>query len=317
MNWIVRLDVILLAFMLAYVVIVVTRVSYRARLTHRAGEIDSAGRSKLAALLSTDLGSLKAIASGAPYLGLAGTCPGIMTAIVFGGNMGNSTFQAMLGARVAAALVTTAAGILVAVPATFSYNYLCTLKDTLEREVSRDPSAQINRYRQSTPKHALTKQFSQLPAFALIAAPCMAAVVLVYSSFSAPREATGFGIELAPPRCAPNSIDRQIVLHITDEGNLFLNTEQQDWNSLASLLSGIYSLRAERTLYLTVDDGVPFQTVADFLDIVENVPATTTPEAVVNEVRKLDIRVKLITPAVVNAQCPTLIMTASHGRTPR
>lgn len=317
MNWIVRLDVIVLGLMLACVIVIVGRVCWRRHYALRAGQIDSATGSQLAALLSTDLGSLKAIASGAPYLGLAGTCPGIMSAIVFGGNMDNSTFQAMLGARVAAALVTTAAGILVAVPATFSYNYLCTLKDSLQLEASSNPPAHINRYRQSTPRRALTKRFSQLPSFAMIAAPCMAAVVLVYSSFSAPRGATGLDIELAPVRCQVDSIDRPIVLHITDDGKLFLNTEQQDWNSLAGLLSDVYRTRARRRLYLIVEDGVAFETVADVLDIVENIPITETPQAVDLEVEKLDIRVQLITPAVIRSQCPALVVTASGLRATR
>jgi len=314
-NWIVRLDIILLGILLACVVVIVARTGWRCHHA-RAGQIDGSSRSKLLARLSTDLGSLKAIASGAPYLGLAGTCPGIMSAIMFGGNMENSTFQAMLGARVAAALVTTAAGILVAIPATVSYNLICTLKDSLDLEVSCDPCSQTNGYRQSVPRRASTKQFSQLPSFSMIAATCMAVLVLVYSSSSPPREATGFGIELAPARCEHDGF-RQIVLHLTDEDKLFFATEQLEWNKLAGLLSQIYSVRAQRTLYLTVDDSVPFQTVADFLDIVENVPATTTATHVGNEGRKLDIRVKLITPAVVDAQCPTLIMRASHGRTPK
>src|ERR1700730_11924848 len=85
MNWVVRLDVIVLALMLAGVVAVVTRISYRYLVARRVREIDSASRRKLAAVLSIEVGSLKAIASSAPYLGLAGTCVGIMSSLGFGG----------------------------------------------------------------------------------------------------------------------------------------------------------------------------------------------------------------------------------------
>jgi biopolymer transport protein ExbD len=313
MNWITRLDVIVLALMLAYVVVVVIHVSYRCHLARRERGIDSASRSKLAAVLSIELGSLKAIASSAPYLGLAGTCVGILSAYRFSGTveMETNTLLVMMAAKMAAPLVTTAAGILVAVPAICSYNYLCTRKDLFESKVSNDPPAQIRRYRQGTRRLALTKRFSQLPAFALIAAPGLAALVAVYTPYFAPLEPTGLEVDLDSTRCEHDGNDRLIVLHMTDAGKLFLNTEQEDWDSLAGRLSKIYSVRAHRTLYLLADDGVSFQTVADALDIVENIPATVGPQAVGTEVDKLYITVRLLTPRASNTRCPQPVGTGS------
>ncbi len=320
MNWITRLDVIVLALMLAYVVVVVIHVSYRCHLARREREIDSASRSKLAAVLSIELGGLKAIAAGAPYLGLAGTCVGILSAYRFSGTveMETNTFLVMMAAKMAAPLVTTAAGILVAVPAICSYNYLCTRKDLFESKVSNDPPAQIRRYRQGTRRLALTKRFSQLPAFALIAAPGLAVLVAVYTPYFAPREATGFRVELASVRCDYDGDDRLIVLHITDAGKLFINQTQEDWNSLPVRLSEIYGIRVHRALYLLADDGVPFQTVADALDIAENIPATVGPRSVGTEMDRLDITVLLLTPRAeyeLNAHCllePVAIGSSHH-----
>ena len=148
MNWIVRLDIIVLALMFIGVVIVITRISYRYLIARRVREIDTASRRQLAAVLHLELGSLKAIASSAPYLGLAGVCVGIMSTLGFGGAMEKNTFLTMLGANMAAALATTAAGILVAIPATCSYNYLCGRKDLLEGEVSDSAPAHLGGYRQ-------------------------------------------------------------------------------------------------------------------------------------------------------------------------
>jgi len=306
MNWVVRLDVIVLALMLAGVVVVVARISYRYYLARRGREIDSASRRKLAAVLSIELGSLKAIASSAPYLGLAGTCVGIMSSLGFGGDMEKNTFLTMVAANMAASLAATAAGILVAVPATCSYNYLCTRIDLLERELSNDPPAQISRYRQGTQRLGLTKRFSQLPAFALIAAPGLAALVSLYTPYFAPREPTGLELELASTRCEHDGNDRLIVLHITDAGKLFLNTEREDWNGLSGRLSEIYSVRVHRTLYLVADDGVPFQTVGDALDIVENAPVAVGPQTAGMRMDKLDITVRLVTQRALNARCPNL-----------
>ena len=63
--------------------------------------------------------------SGAPFLGLLGTVWGVMSA--FGGiaqaPQGAATLQAM-APGVAAALITTVAGLLVAIPSMFGYNWL-------------------------------------------------------------------------------------------------------------------------------------------------------------------------------------------------
>jgi len=318
MNWIVRLDVIVLALMLAYVVVVVTRISCRYRVARRAREIDSASRRKLAALLSFDVGGLKSMASTAPYIGLAGTCVGIMSALGFGGiAMEKNAALALISSRIAVALVTTAAGIVVAVPATCSHNYLRTRMDFLESELSDDPPAQISRYRQGTGRLGLTKRFSQLPVFALIAAPGLAALVAVHTPYFAPREPTGLELELASTCREFDGNDRLIVLHITDAGKLFLNQDQQDWNGLAGRLSEIYSVRAHRTLYLVADDGVPFQTVADALDTVENVPVTVVPQAVGMGMDKLDITVRLVTQRELNARCPEPVVTGSSRHASR
>jgi len=71
-------------------------------------------------------------------------------------------------------------------------------------------------------------------------------------------------------------------------------------------LSEVYRVREQRALDLLVDDGVPIQTVADALDLVENVPAAAGPQAAGIEMDKLDITVRLVTPRVWNARCPEL-----------
>jgi biopolymer transport protein ExbD len=312
MNWIVRLDVTVLALMLVYVVAVMTRVFCRHHLGRRAGQIDNASRRKLAAVLSIEVGSLKAIASSAPYLGLAGTCVGIMSGLGFGGiDMEKGAALELISSRIAVALVTTAAGIFVAVPATCFYNYLCTRKDRLESEVSIDALPQVSGYHQGTRGLSLTKRFSQLPVFALIAAPSLAVLVAVYTPHFAPREATGLHVELAPSCCENCANDRITLLHITDTGKVLLSAEEEDWNGLAGRLSEIYRVREQRTLDLVADDRVPFQTVADALDIVENIPAAAGPQATGMEMDKLDITVRLITPRALNAGCPEPVVAGS------
>jgi biopolymer transport protein TolQ len=61
--------------------------------------------------------------SGAPFMGLLGTVWGVMSTFAGIAQQGSATMAAM-APGVAAALITTVAGLLVAIPSMFGYNYL-------------------------------------------------------------------------------------------------------------------------------------------------------------------------------------------------
>ena len=66
---------------------------------------------------------LSVAASGAPFIGLLGTVWGVMSAFAGIAQAGSATLAAM-APGVAAALITTVAGLLVAIPSMFGYNLL-------------------------------------------------------------------------------------------------------------------------------------------------------------------------------------------------
>jgi len=76
-----------------------------------------------AAELNVGLGTLATIASSAPFIGLLGTCFGIIGAFR-GYGMEKSTAMAMVASFLGEALITTVMGLLVAVPALCCHNYL-------------------------------------------------------------------------------------------------------------------------------------------------------------------------------------------------
>jgi MotA/TolQ/ExbB proton channel family len=154
----------------------------------------------------------------------------------------------MASGAVPVAFITTAAGLLVAIPATWSYNYLRTRIDLLEIEISSDVPVRGSRHFRVIQKFPLAALFSRIP-FPLIAEPSLAILVGVafmeYSSYETP---TGLYIDMTPTtlHCEYGD-DRLIVLHMSDAGKVFLNQEQEEWNSLAGRLSEIYSPRLHRT----------------------------------------------------------------------
>ena len=298
MSSVVRLDVIVLALMLVYLFAVVIHVYYRYILARRETRIDNADSKKLVAVLNIKVGNLKSIALTAPCLGLIGTCIGILDTLR-GGVMQKDAFRMMLALKIAVALIPTALAIPMAALATASYNYLGARMELLAGEVLKEEqksSRHFPRARRFPP----TERFAELPALGLLVALGLTILVKVFmpsASFSF-RPQTGFYVELASARCEYDGNDTLVVLHITDAGKPILNLEQQNWDTLANRLSQIYSMRKHPTLYLIADSDVPFQTVADALDTVENVP--------------LDIQVRLVTANAMNADClPKRIVDAS------
>jgi biopolymer transport protein TolQ len=88
---------------------------------------------------------LGSMVSGAPFLGLLGTVWGIMLAFAeMGLQNGVATIQA-LAPGVAAALLCTVTGLVVAIPAVFGYNYLLTQAKSMVSELENFSSALADR----------------------------------------------------------------------------------------------------------------------------------------------------------------------------
>jgi len=85
---------------------------------------------------------LSSLVSGGPFLGLLGTVWGIM--ITFGALTEKATIS-MLAPGVSGALVTTTLGLLVAIPATFGYNYLLTQVKIMTTELENYASSLADR----------------------------------------------------------------------------------------------------------------------------------------------------------------------------
>lgn len=96
------------------------------RATLRMGHVENAlqrGVAEQTIRYETKMVMLGSIVSGAPFLGLLGTVWGVMDA--FGGMAGSGSASLQsLAPGVSGALLTTVAGLVVAIPSVFGYNYL-------------------------------------------------------------------------------------------------------------------------------------------------------------------------------------------------
>lgn len=90
----------------------------------------------IASKLSTGLALLATVGSTAPFVGLFGTVVGIYRALIKIGASGQASIDAVAG-PVGEALIMTALGLVVAVPAVMAYNWLMRRNKAIVEEMAR------------------------------------------------------------------------------------------------------------------------------------------------------------------------------------
>jgi len=114
----------------------------RDRATITAADINSAERAVERQMLITlsdfkrGLGVLATVGATAPFVGLLGTTMGIVTAFNAMSAGGASGGLAGIAGGISEALITTALGLLVAIPAVWTYNYFTTKMEYLSVEMT-------------------------------------------------------------------------------------------------------------------------------------------------------------------------------------
>jgi hypothetical protein len=275
MDGILRVDVIVLAVMLACTLVLLVRVSRCYRLALQK-EIDTPDGKRAVASLRAHVRSLKSIASTATYLGLLGTCSGILSALSGGGGAMYS-YVRWFASMMAAALVPCVSGIVVAVPATCGYTYGCTRLELLAKGLPN-------------PNRLRTRPFTEVTSFGLITA--------WFLPFTPLPNYKGFDLGISSVPC--DTSDNFIVLRISSRGGVFVNEEETNRRTLQSRLLEMYRIRPNSVVYFLADDGVPLQTVADAIDTAKS----------------MNVDVHLVTPRGVNPGCsePRLLGSPAQDR---
>ncbi len=65
-----------------------------------------------------------------------------------------------------------------------------------------------------------------------------------------------------------------IVVSVLDGNQLKINQTSVTWNTLGSQLEGIYRTRAEKVMFVTANNDIPFAAVARAIDIAKGVDPT-------------------------------------------
>lgn len=293
-----RFIFVTLSVMVGYTALVFGRFwsrYYAARRESQSNLIFSEGHErKIVADLAAGVTTLRSIAATAPFLGLAGTCYGIMGGFR-GAGMLTSFADALISAEIASALVTTAAGIIVAVPAISAYNLLQSRIEEVESELSkRTETARTDtvltapsfRFAQTRP---LQRLFSRLPPFALVAAPVLASVVAAFAFFEPYEIPTGLPVRLLRMGALDehHSRAKPVVISLfkastSDSAAVRLNSKEipLDNLDLAAILR--MGVSPQRKVYVEAEGALPWTDVVRVLDLVRGSDAdvvllTTTP----------------------------------------
>lgn len=275
LDWISRLDILVLAATFAYLVTVTGRDSFYCR---EAGSETGAHVRALIVDLNRRVRILQSIATVAPYLGLAGTCFGILDSFK-GVGMQRDAAIAMQVTYIAASFLTTVAGLLVALAAAGSSNYLLWLRDKLElradphwRGLARNSAARSRIF----PKYPLRRQLSKLPSFALIAAPGLAVVLAAFMSFSSFRPPVGLEVRLLRPgdiETSNGALVQSLVIVLSDlsadeKPEIYLNSKKTTWDSLDDSVCNSLKIQPQSAVYVESDDGVRWDYLARVIDTV-------------------------------------------------
>jgi hypothetical protein len=289
LDWILRIDILVLAAMLAYVAVVFGRASYRYR---EASREPAAYARALIVDLNRSVRILRSIATTAPYLGLAGACFGILDSFR-GVGMQKGAAMAMFVTNLAHSLPTTMGGLLVALAAAGSSNYVLWLTGKLQLKADPGWDSQAgNPTRRSRifPKYPLRRQFSKLPPFALLAAPGLAAVMVAFMSFSTFRSPVGLDVRLLKP--GDNKIRGALFqpplitlseMGADQEPEIYLNSKKTSWDNLSISVCANPQAQSQSTAYVESDKNVRWADVVTAIDSVRAhcdyiILLTTAPE---------------------------------------
>lgn len=148
------------------------------------------------------------------------------------------------------------------------------------------------------------------------------ALFLLHAFHGLQARPTGLSVHVASDSCACGDLDdRAILLHIS-VGGMSINSETVDREHLAGLLSDIYRTRAEKVLYLSVDNDVSFQEVTDVVNTVRRLPeepprGTPLAQGLQEPARQTNVSIELVTrkaaDVVCRANCVNLVKQPFPG----
>ena len=150
------------------------------------------------------------------------------------------------------------------------------------RNVRISDSQSIAQCFQWAQKLPLARQFESLPAFALLAAPILAILVVVFMVMLQPYPSRGLYIHLLKPgqSAAENDpLGEPVIACVAGTGStttprIYVNSTATSWDGLESALKNQLKLRPKWKVYVEAEPNVPWAYVATVVDTAKGIPAS-------------------------------------------
>jgi biopolymer transport protein ExbD len=213
--------------------------------------------------------TLKSIAWAAPFLGLAGTCYGMLEGFY---RLGYQKYGGIgsIVADIGVALVTTAAGLIVAIPAALSYNVLRTLLEKFEGRSTAllEAAPRSHGLAQMLP---LRRRFSGFPGFALIGAPVLALLIPMFALMLRSLIPVGLPVHVLKISSRDHDLPPIIIRVIATNGSgrpfLYVNSKETSWDQLGSTLRSQLEVRPHWIVYVEGENDASWQDVVNVIDV--------------------------------------------------
>jgi biopolymer transport protein ExbD len=126
----------------------------------------------------------------------------------------------------------------------------------------------------------LRRQFSSPPAFALLAAPVLVILIIIFMVVLQPYPARGLCVKVLKPGplAAPDPLSDPVVVQMLDAGlgvtpELYVNSKPTSWNKFGDDLKNELKLRPKWVVYVQADPNLPWADITSAIDVAKGLHA--------------------------------------------
>jgi biopolymer transport protein ExbB len=214
---------------------------------------------------------LASIGSTAPFIGLFGTVWGIYHALISISAAGSITIERVSG-PVGEALVMTAAGLAVAIPAVLAYNIFGKMVGSCEAELEGDDHGQQQTSLKTMAFGRLQRSAGSTPMSDINMTPLIDVmlVLLVIFMITAPLMTSSLKLELPKTDGGqPNDAPQFISVALDPQGQLFFGEDALDAAAFEARVLEAAKKNPKTEVQLRADKGVPYGRVAELIALVQ------------------------------------------------
>ena len=142
-------------------------------------------------------------------------------------------------------------------------------------------SASVGQSFQWAQRLPLRQEVSSPPAFALLAAPCLIVLIIVFMVLLQPYPSKGLRVQVLKPGSSgvPNDpFSSPVVVQLLDAGmgvppSVYVNSKATSWNKLGNDLKDELKLRPKWVVYVEADPNLPWSDVMNVVDVAKGLHA--------------------------------------------